>query len=66
MKEFESIARAPNDLVPTGLEQRGETLPEERGVLSDQDPHGSLASTSVPPPGGLTSLRRPPALETRS
>ena len=55
-----------HDVVPGVLEQPGEPLAEEGGVLADHDAHGSAASTSVPWPRGLSTWSDPPSAATRS
>ena len=42
------VGSPAHDLVAGVLEQPGQPLAEEGGVLSDHDAHGSAASTSVP------------------
>ena len=38
-------------------QQRHETLAQQREILGDHYPHGSLASTTVPSPSGLSTLQ---------
>ncbi len=54
---------------PGVLEQAGEPLAQEHGVLGDHDSHGIATSRCVPPPRGLTiveraAVRRDPVAES--
>ena len=77
-----SICVAVSDgdaLLAAVLEQPGQPLPQERGILGDHDPHqwlpqapyglqarsGNSTVTVVGPPAGLTTSIRPSTVETR-
>ena len=60
------VADAGDDVVTGVLEQAGEALAQEDGVLRDHDPHGIATSTRVPSPRGLTISSVPPCAATRS
>ena len=60
------VAGAPDDLVAGVLEQAGEALAQEDGVLGDHDAHGSSTAIRVPAPGGLSMASVPPCAATRS
>ena len=60
------VARAADDLVAGVLEQPGEALAQEHGVLGDHDAHGSCTAIRVPAPGGLSMASVPPWAATRS
>ena len=60
------VAGAPDDLVAGVLEQPGEALAQQHGVLGDHDPHGSSTAIRVPAPGGLSIASVPPWAATRS
>ena len=53
------VARPADDLVAGVLEQPGEALAQEHGVLGDHDAHGSCTAIRVPAPGGLSIGERP-------
>src|SRR6185369_622981 len=55
-----------HDLVARVLEQAGEALAQEHGVLGDHDAHGSCTAIRVPAPGGLSMASVPPWAATRS
>ena len=50
------VSGAADDLVPVVLDQAGQSLAQERGVLGDHDAHGSSTSIRVPPPVGAEDL----------
>ena len=60
------VAGAPDHLVAGVLEQAGEALAQQHGVLGDHDAHGSSTAIRVPAPGGLSSASVPPWAATRS
>ena len=60
------VAGAADDLVAGVLEQPGEPLAQQHGVLGDHDAHGSSTATRVPAPGGLSIASVPPWAATRS
>src|SRR6478735_1304101 len=60
------VPRAADDLVPGVLEQAGEALAQQHGVLGDHDAHGSSTAIRVPAPAGLSSASDPPWAATRS
>src|SRR5581483_526007 len=62
-------ARLPDHLEPGVREQARDPLAQEDGVLGDHDARhesGISATTRVPPPGGLSTSRRPSRTATRS
>ena len=53
-------------VVPGVLEEPAEALAEQDLVFGDHHPHGSSAVTTVPRPGGLSTVSVPPSAATRS
>ena len=53
------VPGAPDDVVAGVLQQAGEPLAEQHGVLGDDYTHGNSAAIRVPAPGGLSMTRRP-------
>ena len=60
------VPRPADDLVARVLEQAGEALAQQHGVLGDHDAHGSSTAIRVPAPGGLSIASVPPWAATRS
>jgi hypothetical protein len=60
------VLRSRHHLVPGVFEKPAEALSQQDLVLGDHDSHGSSATTTVPPPAGLSTVRVPPRAATRS
>ena len=55
--------RQPHDLEPGLLEQPGEALAEDHGVVGERYPHGTSARSEVPRQGGLDTVSCPRRLD---
>src|SRR5262249_49745048 len=65
-EQLRAVGGLGADLDPGGAEQSGEPVAEQRGVVGQGYPHGILAVSRVPSPGGLATANCPPREATRS
>src|SRR3954451_24084055 len=65
MQERRSVVHRLDDLEVVRLEQADQAVPEEGEVFGEDDTHGSTITTSVGPPGGLSTASVPSNADSR-
>ena len=61
-----AVCGEPDDLEAGFLEQAGEALAQDHGVVGQHYAHGISARSVVPRPGGLETVKLPPSASMRS
>ena len=65
-QQLVAVAGQPHDLEPGLLEQPGEALAQDHGIVGERYSHGTSARSEVPRPGGLDTVIVPPSASIRS
>src|SRR6516164_7642920 len=65
-QQFGAVGGQPGDLEACLLEQPGQALAQDDGVVGDYYSHGNSARKMVPRPRGLVTVSVPPSASTRS
>src|SRR5439155_13420514 len=60
------VLRLRHDIESSFAKDACQALTDQHGVIGKYHPHGSSATTRVPPPGGLTTASAPSRAATRS